>query len=71
MTLMTYKTRHLERKICSAAKIFKVVLIVGARQVGKSTLLRYLFPEMKVFLFDSILDIYKAKTDPDLFLDLG
>jgi predicted AAA+ superfamily ATPase len=67
---MVYKKRYLEAKVRAAAKIFKVVLVLGARQVGKSTLLRHLFPEMKLFLFDSILDIHNVKTDPDLFLDL-
>lgn len=67
---MSYKTRHIEAKVHAAAKIFKVILILGARQVGKSTLLQHLFPNLPFFLFDSILDIYKAKTEPDLFLDL-
>lgn len=67
---MDYKPRHLEGRIHSAAQAFKVILILGARQVGKSTILRHLFPGVKIFLFDSILDLYKAKTDPDLFLDL-
>jgi predicted AAA+ superfamily ATPase len=67
---MKYKARHLEQRVLSAAKVFKVVLILGARQVGKSTLLRHLYSSAESFLFDSILDPYKAKHDPDLFLDL-
>lgn len=67
---MHYKIRFLEKKILAAAPLFKVILILGARQVGKSTLLRHLFPGVKIFLFDSILDLYHVKTDPDLFLDL-
>ncbi len=67
---MDYKTRHLERRIRSAADSFKVVLVLGARQVGKSTLLRHLYPDAEMFFFDSILDPYQVKTDPDLFLDL-
>lgn len=67
---MQYQTRHLERRILSAAQSFKVVLILGARQVGKSTMLRHLYPDAEMFYFDSILDPYQVKTDPDLFLDL-
>jgi len=67
---MDYKIRHIEKKVLSAAKAFKVLLVLGARQVGKSTLLRYLFPDTAMFVFDSILDPYKVRTDPDLFLDL-
>lgn len=67
---MDYKTRHLEGAIISAAKHFKVILILGARQVGKSTLLRHLLPNVELFFFDAVLDPYRAKTDPDLFLDL-
>src|SRR5579872_3966742 len=67
---MEYKKRHIEQRVLSSAQHFKVILILGARQVGKSTLLRYLLPESEMFFFDAILDPYKVKTDPDLFLDL-
>ena len=67
---MEYKTRHLEHRILSAAKAFKFVLILGARQVGKSTILKHLYPDAEMFFFDSILDPYRVKSDPDLFLDL-
>lgn len=67
---MEYKARHLEKTVLSAAKHFKVILILGARQVGKSTLLRHLLPDAEMFFFDAILDPYKVKSDPDLFLDL-
>jgi predicted AAA+ superfamily ATPase len=65
-----YKTRHLEKAVLSSAQYFKVILILGARQVGKSTLLRHLLPDPEMFFFDTILDPYKVKTDPDFFLDL-
>lgn len=67
---MRYRTRHLEQRILSAAKAFKVIIVLGARQIGKSTLLRHLYSDVEMFLFDSILDPYQVKTDPDLFLDL-
>lgn len=67
---MDYKVRHIQKKIAEASMYFKVIVILGARQVGKSTLLRNLHPNAEMFYFDSILDPYQVKTDPDLFLDL-
>lgn len=51
------------------SKNFKVLLIKGARQVGKTTLLKNLFPKLKIITFDPIQDLYGARSDPDLFLD--
>ena len=39
---MKYIDRELERKFLSMNGVFKAVMIVGARQVGKSTMLRRL-----------------------------
>lgn len=63
-----YHARHLEQKIKSLSKQFKIILITGARQVGKSTLLAHLFPTLKQIVFDPVQDLYRAKEDPDLFL---
>lgn len=64
-----YKTRHLESQVRRLAQKFKVILILGARQVGKSTLLAHLFPEAKTIVFDPIEDLHNARRDPDLFLN--
>lgn len=47
---------------------FACVVILGARQVGKSTLLKNLFPEFNTVVFDPVQDIQNARRDPDLFL---
>ena len=60
--------RHLELKIKAMAKNFKVILVVGARQVGKSSLLTHLFPNLMHITFDPYSDQYGAKDDPELFL---
>ena len=65
---MKYLRRHLEQPIREAATYFKAILLLGARQVGKSTLLSHLFPKVKTFVFDPIQDLYNARKDPDLFL---
>ena len=64
-----YRPRHAERKLLELAGFFKSVLVTGARQVGKSTLLAQLFPNHTTVVFDPIQDIYGARRDPDLFLD--
>jgi predicted AAA+ superfamily ATPase len=65
---MMYLTRHLENKVIHLGEKFKVVLVLGARQVGKTTLLRHLFKNIKYFVFDPVQDLYQARQDPDMFL---
>jgi len=64
-----YRHRHIESKLLEYSKYFKAVLVTGARQVGKSTLLSHLLPGMKTFVFDPVQDHYGARRDPDLFLE--
>ncbi|MES2345065.1 MAG: ATP-binding protein [Chlamydiota bacterium] len=66
---MRYLPRHLEKQILESSKYFKAILLLGARQAGKSTLLSHLFPEVKAIVFEPIQDLYKARQDPELFLD--
>lgn len=39
---MTYITRELERKFLKFNDFLKVILVTGARQVGKTTMLKHL-----------------------------
>jgi|AntAceMinimDraft_17_1070374.scaffolds.fasta_scaffold07304_1 predicted AAA+ superfamily ATPase len=66
---MNYRTRFIEKKIKQLASYYKVILVTGTRQVGKSTILTKLFPDYKHITFDPVQDIYRARIDPDLFLD--
>src|SRR3990167_5405462 len=63
-----YYSRLLEYKVRTLAQHFKVVLVAGARQVGKSTLLAHLYPDLQSYVFDPISDLWQARHDPDLFL---
>lgn len=63
-----YKRRHIESVLKKLAPLFKVILITGARQVGKSTLLRNVFPGTPVVTFEPVKDILNARKDPELFL---
>lgn len=63
-----YHKRLIERHLQDALAAFPVVVVVGARQVGKSTLLRHVAPAAAAIVFDPIQDIANARKDPDLFL---
>ena len=66
---MDYHNRHLESEIKESFSFYKAVLLVGARQVGKTTLLRHAFPDFKVVTFDPVQDVMQARSNPDLFLE--
>ena len=67
--VMYYKNRNISARIKGLVERFPVVIVSGARQVGKSTLLKHLFPEYDMVLLDPVTDIGNARADPDLFLD--
>lgn len=47
---------------------FPAVVVSGARQVGKTTLVKHLFPHHDYVVFDPSIDIENARREPDLFL---
>ncbi|MCL2168568.1 MAG: ATP-binding protein [Defluviitaleaceae bacterium] len=66
---MAYLNRGLERKFVHMSDFFKVVLITGARQVGKTTMLRHLAGEQgrTYVTLDNIMARDLAKSDPVMF----
>jgi len=66
---MDYFNRHLEARLQRHTELFKTVLLAGARQVGKSTLLQHVFPELRTVVFDPVQDLFGARADPDRFLE--
>ena len=48
---------------------FPVVVVAGARQVGKTTLVRSQLADWNYVVFDPAVDVGAARADPDLFLD--
>ncbi len=64
-----YIPRELERKFLQMDSFFKVVLVTGARQVGKSTMLKHLAAEQNRSFVTMDDDFARelAKTDPVLF----
>jgi uncharacterized protein len=66
---MKYLNRIIEEKLIKLFEFFPVVVILGSRQVGKSTLVSNLFKDrVKTIVFDPVRDIGNARNDPDLFL---
>ena len=64
-----YKSRLIEKKVLELFAHFPVVAVLGARQVGKSTLVENLFAEkVTTTVFDPVVDIGNARQDPDFFL---
>ena len=63
-----YLHRKLEGPLKEALKQFPVVLITGARQAGKSTLLQNTLKNYKYVTLDDILVRELAESDPELFL---
>ncbi len=66
---MEYIKRDLERKFLHMSSAFKAVMVVGARQVGKSTMLKHLAEGQNrtyVTMDDSQLRDF-ARTEPKLF----
>lgn len=66
---MNYISRGLERKFLHMNSFFKAVLVTGARQVGKTTMLRHLAEgQNRTYVtLDNIMARTLAKSDPVLF----
>ena len=69
---MNYIHRSLERKFMKMCDVFKVVMVTGARQVGKTTMLRHLAEDTgRTFVTMDDADIRElAERDPKLFFQM-
>jgi predicted AAA+ superfamily ATPase len=64
-----YVTRTLEKYVRDASKQFPVLVITGARQVGKTTFLQHLSKGGRTYVtLDDPLVLSLAKDDPALFM---
>lgn len=65
---MKYYTRELERKFLKLNDFFKVILVTGARQVGKTTMLKHLSESGRTYVtLDNMVARELAQSDPVLF----
>lgn len=66
---MNYHRRLNHEKLIRLFEHFPIVAVLGARQVGKSTLVREAFGDrLKTIVFDPVEDVGQARKDPDFFL---
>ena len=64
-----YVTRTIEDFLIKASSQFPVILTTGARQVGKTTLLRHMSEDTRTYItLDDPLILNTAKKDPALFM---
>ena len=68
---MKYIERALEKKLFEVIKNYKSVLITGSRQVGKSTLLKNIFPDYKYVSLDDPFLEQQAKENGSMFMMLN
>lgn len=61
--------RELKDKLIETAKIRPVVLLTGARQTGKSSLLKHTFPEASYVTLDDPFSALEAQENPTAFLN--
>lgn len=64
-----YIHRTITDKLSRLMKDFPAVVVSGARQVGKSTLLRHVFGQNADYvLLENVIDVDNVRKDPELFL---
>ena len=64
---MNYIPRHISSKLNQMLTQFKVVLVTGPRQVGKSTLLKQELKNFEYVTLDDMMELDLAKNNPSLF----
>ena len=64
---MEYIQRHIRQTLLQMLAQFKVVLVTGPRQVGKSTLLQHELKGFEYVTLDDMAELNLAKSDPAIF----
>lgn len=68
---MNYIERNVEDLVRASDRTFKCVLVTGARQTGKSTMLKTMFPEKKYVPIDDPFIEDQANENPNMFMMLN
>jgi len=64
-----YIRRHIEQAVLNRAKMKGAVVVTGARQVGKTTLIETLKPDIPKITFDDLPIRRRAIDEPSVFFD--
>ncbi len=65
------KKRYLDQKVSQLLEMFPVVAVIGARQCGKSTLVRNLHPEWSYYDLENPNDYQLISSDPVSFFSIN
>ena len=68
---MEYINRAIEGAVLHSDKTFKSVLVTGARQIGKTEMIKKLFPDKKYVLIDDPFIEEQANNNPNMFMMLN
>ena len=63
-----YIKRHIEKVVNECLEQFSVLLVIGPRQVGKTTLLQYTCQNFKYATFDDPFTLTEAIEESNLFI---
>jgi predicted AAA+ superfamily ATPase len=66
-----YIKRHIEGAVLDRAAMKGAVVVTGARQVGKTTLIEHIKPDISRVSFDDLTLRRSALTEPSVFFDLN
>ncbi|MCL1981937.1 MAG: ATP-binding protein [Clostridiales bacterium] len=65
-----YVKRHIEEAVLKRAKMKGAVVVTGARQVGKTTLIENLKPNIPKITFDDLPTRHRARSSPSTFFSI-
>ena len=68
---MDYITREIEDIVLHSDQTFKSILVTGARQTGKTEMIKKLFPDRKYVLIDDPFIEEQANNNPNMFMMLN
>jgi predicted AAA+ superfamily ATPase len=66
---VAYIDRKISQRILEASQYFPALIVTGARQTGKTTLLRHLFPQYNYVTLERPLTAEQTELDPAAFLE--
>jgi uncharacterized protein len=66
---MNYIERKISKRLVEEAGYFPIITVIGARQVGKTTLIKKTFPEKEYFSFEPLVNREYFNNDPWSFFE--
>ena len=70
VVIVMYIKRHIEQAVFERAREKGAIVVTGARQVGKTTLIENIMPDIAQITFDDLPVRHRAAEEPSAFLQL-